>query len=83
MFSVAFLYMYVVSLKVFSVLFILCLIVFSYSHHSIRSEIGLSPEWGSSPLIYLQNFHHQSLSCQPDLSQVLRKEISVASQNTI
>lgn len=74
--------MCVVSLKVFSILSIVYLTIFCYSYHCSVSEIGFSPQWSSSPLIYLHNFHHQSLCCQPDLSQVLRKKISVASRNT-
>lgn len=75
--------MYVVNLKVFSVLFIVYLTIFCSSCQSSRSEIGLSPQWSSSPLMYLHNFHHQSLYCQPDLSQVLGKAILVASGNTV
>lgn len=81
MFSVGFLQMYVVRLKVLSILFIVYLTVFCYSCHSSRSEIGLSPQWSSNPLIYLHNFPHQSLYCQPDLSQLLGKKISVAPRN--
>lgn len=75
--------MCVVNLKVFSVLFIVYLTIFCFSCQSSRSEIGLSPQWSSSPLMYLHNFHHQSLYCQPDLSQVLGKAILVASRNAV
>lgn len=75
--------MSIVRLKVLSILFIVCLTVFCYSCHSSRPEIGLSPQWSSNPLTHLHNFPQQSLYCQPDLSQLLRKKISVAPRNPI